>query len=281
MSTRAVHFDGHTELRSVAVGFTSAFATSFGCGIFSYWTKGASVTAGPTVFLAYSDINGHCLRVAHFSGRPTIQVQDPRPRPTKSVIFDAVNPLPIDDRWHNVCFGWNVNVDPPVVIYALDSARQTTTERVTRGVPFEVDYSIADIWTIGAEDITATPIVISGLPPIDVANAYEGDLAELYLSCNQTYVDILKPAGFTVRVWIPFFGTKSFTFGGKGFTTPDDKAMKIGPDGSGATGWPPQIYCSVDPDSRVSNTFEVNRGTANRSFVETGTLASATSDHFP
>lgn len=267
--TRAVHFDGSAGLTNQSIGQSTAFAAPFGCGIVSYWIKNPSQDG--VILVIKSQVEGHCLRLHYIHGKPFLWLQDPRDRNRKSLFFEPLDATLEDNNWHNICFGWNVNTLPYVVEYTVDSSRQPGNALTWSDVPtpFEVDYSIADSWNIGAEDPAA-------MSPV-VRDAYEGDLAELYLSCLPIYLNILHPVGFTVRL----FG-REWIFGGKGLTTINNEAMEIGPNGVGATGIPPHLYCRVSETNQIASTFRTNNGRARGTFIEnSASLTLAFTDPFP
>ena len=261
--TRAVHFNGTTYLLNTTLGGISAFSSNLSCGVLSYWYK-ADTTLDATVLLAFANIpGGHCLRLVHYNPGgssnvyPMLQLQRPQAVAGTSVFLLGGTTLPYDGDWHHVLFSWSVNTSPVVAKCQLDGASVTLSTPLPTLGAFTIDYSIADDWRIAGE-YSSSPM-----------GTYLGDLAEVYLQCLNIYIDPDASLGVSIG---------GVLVGGKGFRWNDNKAMEIGPDGSGAlgqSGLVPQVYCTGD-----SGTFPSNGG-GSRAFSITGTLATAGSDPFP
>ncbi len=128
--TRAVTFNGSTQLLNGSIGKSLPFAFPLGSGILSYWYRAVNQTGG-VVFLAYANrpynLQGHHVRLTHFNDGasrpyPILYVQNPTlPRNTANAIF-AGGPLPADSDWHHMAFSWNVNVIPYEFVWAVSSA---------------------------------------------------------------------------------------------------------------------------------------------------------------
>jgi hypothetical protein len=199
----------------------------------------------------------HYIRGSGSNIYPMLQLQRPQAPAGTNAVFFSGNQLPYDGDWHHVIWGWDTSANPPVAKAKIDGSALTVINTTMPRASFSIDYSIANDWRIGGE-YASSPL-----------GTYEGDLAEVYLQCLNNYIDPDANLGVSIG---------GVLVGGKGFRSNDNRAMEIGPDGSGAlgiVGLVPQIYCTGDATSFPNN------GGGSRAFSVTGTLATAASDPFP
>lgn len=226
-SVDGVTFDGSNDVVSRGGALTGAadgrvFAVSF-------WIKTTDGATFKDIFTGSSPV---CTEIYIDADTLAFYVSD------GTNTFEFSLPTTINDgAWHHVAVSADVNFSAgnKVAKAAIDGASVTPTILSDTAAAFDIPFSIAGDWAVGATDLAA-------------------DIAEFWYSSTD-YID------FSVAGNIQEFRSVA------------GKPVNLGADGSIPTGTPPIIYLRID-DGESADNFAANAGSGG-DFTVTGALTTA------